>query len=309
MPKIDDLLRLLKADMIEYKENELLAKHTTFEIGGPARIFCIPKTNGEISAAIQFALRCNVPVYLLGKGSNILFTDDGYAGMIIYMGQALSKIIVEGNCIIAKAGAELLDVCRAAQKAKLTGLEFAYGIPGNIGGAVYMNAGAYGGEMKDVLSEICYLTENGSIEYMNVRDAELGYRTSLFQYKPWCILSATICLQKGNADLIKKKMHEYMGRRQDKQPLEYPSAGSAFKRPPGTFAGALIDECGLRGFQIGGAAISQKHCGFIVNMGGATCQDVLSLADHVSKVVKEKTGFVLEKEIRVVFPTDTFLKN
>ena len=202
--------------------------------------------------------------------------------------------------LTAGAGVRLTALCRAALEHGLSGLEFAYGIPGTVGGAVYMNAGAYGGEMKDVLTVVRYLTTEGKVVQASAAELDLSYRHSIFEENGGCILSAQFALQPGNAADIRAKMDELMAKRADKQPLDKPSAGSTFKRPAGAFAAALIDQCGLRGFRHGGAAVSDKHCGFVVNLGGATCADVLALCDEVRAIVKEKTGYELEKEIRVV---------
>ena len=202
--------------------------------------------------------------------------------------------------MVAGAGLKLSSLCTAALENSLTGLEFAYGIPGTVGGAVYMNAGAYGGEMKDVLQSVRYLTQDGDIVEAETAALDLSYRHSIFEENGGCILSAQFQLKRGDPDAIKARMNELMAKRVEKQPLDKPSAGSTFKRPAGAFAAALIDQCGLRGFRHGGAAVSEKHCGFVVNLGGATCADVLALCDEVRAIVKEKTGFDLEKEIRVV---------
>ena len=241
-----------------------------------------------------------MPCYLLGNGSNILFGDKGYAGAVISLAGMKGEVRREGDTLTAPAGMPLNALCMAALHAGLTGLEFAYGIPGSIGGAVYMNAGAYGGEMKDVLLSVRYLTAEGQIEEAPAAALDLGYRHSIFESNGGCILSAAVGLAPGDPGAIAARMNDLMGRRRDKQPLDKPSAGSTFKRPVGAFAGALIEQCGLRGHRHGGAAISEKHCGFVVNLGGATCADVLALCSEVQQIVKEQTGFVLEKEIRVV---------
>ena len=241
-----------------------------------------------------------VPCYLLGNGSNILFGDRGYAGAVVSLAGMKGEVRREGDTLTAPAGMPLSVLCTAALRAGLTGLEFAYGIPGTVGGAVYMNAGAYGGEMKDVLASVRYLTAEGQIVEAPAAELDLGYRHSVFESNGGCILSAAVRLAPGNPEAIAARMDDLMGRRRDKQPLDKPSAGSTFKRPVGAFAGALIEQCGLRGYRHGGAAISEKHCGFVVNLGGATCADVLALCAEVQKIVKEQTGFTLEKEIRVV---------
>ena len=285
---------------IPFRENEPLAAHCTFKIGGPAQLFVQPQTEQQLCSAVALCKEQAVRYYLLGNGSNILFADEGFAGAVIDISALGSDIAVEGNMLTAGAGVRLAALCRAALEHDLSGLEFAYGIPGTVGGAVYMNAGAYGGEMKDVLTVVRYLTAEGEVVQASAAELDLSYRHSIFEENGGCILSAQFALQPGNAADIRAKMDELMAKRVDKQPLDKPSAGSTFKRPAGAFAAALIDQCGLRGFRHGGAAVSDKHCGFVVNLGGATCADVLALCDEVRAIVKEKTGYELEKEIRVV---------
>ena len=291
--------KLLQAG-IPFRENEPLAAHCTFKIGGPAQLFVQPQTEQQLCSVAALCKEQAVRYYLLGNGSNILFADEGFAGVVIDISALGSDIAVEGNTLTAGAGVRLAVLCRAALEHGLSGLEFAYGIPGTVGGAVYMNAGAYGGEMKDVLTVVRYLTAEGEIVQASAAELDLSYRHSIFEENGGCILSAQFALQPGNAADIRAKMDELMAKRADKQPLDKPSAGSTFKRPAGAFAAALIDQCGLRGFRHGGAAVSDKHCGFVVNLGGATCADVLALCDEVRAIVKEKTGYDLEKEIRVV---------
>ena len=291
--------KLLQAG-IPFRENEPLAAHCTFKIGGPAQLFVQPQTEQQLCSAAALCKEQAVRYYLLGNGSNILFADEGFAGVVIDISALGSDIAVEGNMLTAGAGVRLTALCRAALEHGLSGLEFAYGIPGTVGGAVYMNAGAYGGEMKDVLTVVRYLTAEGEVVQASAVELDLSYRHSIFEENGGCILSAQFALQPGNAADIRAKMDELMAKRVDKQPLDKPSAGSTFKRPAGAFAAALIDQCGLRGFRHGGAAVSDKHCGFVVNLGGATCADVLALCDEVRAIVKEKTGYELEKEIRVV---------
>ena len=285
---------------IGYRCGEPLSAHTTFHIGGAAEVFCIPKNQSELCECIRLCKKNIVPCYILGRGSNTLFSDDGYPGAVILIGDDMSDVVVCDQTVYADAGASLTKVCMAALQAGLTGLEFAYGIPGTVGGAIYMNAGAYGGEMKDVLIDVDFLDEQGHFCREASEKLELGYRTSSFMRRECCIVGARFKLMPGDKTQIKAKMDELMQRRRDKQPLEFPSAGSTFKRPQGAFAGALIEQCGLRGFTVGGAAISEKHCGFVVNMGNATCADIVALTKKVHDIVLEKTGFALEREIRVV---------
>lgn len=300
MACMEHLKQKLEEAAIPYSCGEPLARHTSFQIGGPAALFCMPHTAQQLVQAIGLCREEGVRTYILGNGSNLLFSDHGFDGVVVSTRSLEPKIRVEGDRIIAGAGVSLKQVCEEAACYSLTGLEFAYGIPGSLGGAVYMNAGAYGGETRDVLLEVEFLDEAGQIRSLPVSQLELGYRTSIFARTGWCVLRATLQLHPGDSVQIQQKMDDLMNRRRQKQPLEYPSAGSAFKRPEGAFAGSLIEQCGLRGFRVGDAAISEKHCGFIVNLGHASCADVLELARQVSERVQRETGFVLEKEIRVV---------
>ena len=285
---------------IPFRENEPLSVHCTFKIGGPAELFVLPETEAQLCAAVALCKEQAVRYYLLGNGSNILFADEGCRGAVIDTTAMKTGITMDGTQVTAGAGVKLSALCMAALENSLTGLEFAYGIPGTVGGAVYMNAGAYGGEVKDVLQSVRYLTAEGEVREAPAAELDLSYRHSIFEENGGCILSACFQLEKGDPEAIRAKMNELMAKRVDKQPLDKPSAGSTFKRPAGAFAAALIDQCGLRGFRHGGAAVSDKHCGFVVNLGGATCADVLALCDEVRTIVKEKTGYDLEKEIRVV---------
>ena len=300
MEQHQNLTARLQAAGIAYREQEPLAAHTTFKIGGPAAVFVQPADEAQLCQAVRLCRELAVPCYLLGNGSNILFGDRGYAGAVVSLAGMKREVRREGDTLTAPAGMQLSVLCTAALRAGLTGLEFAYGIPGTVGGAVYMNAGAYGGEMKDVLASVRYLTADGQIVEAPAAELDLGYRHSVFESNGGCILSAAVRLAPGDPEAIAARMDDLMGRRRDKQPLDKPSAGSTFKRPVGAFAGALIEQCGLRGYRHGGAAISEKHCGFVVNLGGATCADVLALCAEVQKIVKDQTGFALEKEIRVV---------
>lgn len=297
---MERLKQQLQAEEIRFAENEPLSAHCTFKIGGPADVFVQPETEEQLCRVIALCKACDVKYYLLGNGSNILFADEGFSGVVIDVSALDAEIAVEDTVLTAGAGVRLAALCKAALKHGLSGLEFAYGIPGTVGGAVYMNAGAYGGEMKDVLDQVTYLTQEGQIVTEEAAKLDLAYRHSIFEENGGCILSAQFHLKRGDPEAIRARMNELMAKRVEKQPLDKPSAGSTFKRPAGAFAAALIDQCGLRGYRHGGAAVSEKHCGFVVNMGGATCADVLALCDEVRAVVKEKTGYELEKEIRVV---------
>ena len=280
--------------------SEPMREHTTFKIGGPADVFVTPDTEQGLVATLDTCYRCDLPLTIVGNGSDLLVGDKGIRGVVVALGEGLSNITVDGTHVTAAAGALLSDVAAAAAEAGLTGMEPISGIPGSVGGACYMNAGAYGGEMKDVLVSVRYLTEEGETVEIPAEQLDLRYRHSIFEENGGCILSAKFHLARGNAADIRARMDDLMARRKDKQPLDKPSAGSTFKRPVGAFAAALIDQCGLRGYRHGGAAVSDKHCGFVVNLGGATCADVLALCDEVRAIVKEKTGYDLEKEIRVV---------
>lgn len=300
MADISALIGALQGQQIPFLEQEPLSRHTTFRIGGPAAVFCLPETPAQLLRTAELCREYGVRTYLLGNGSNTLFADEGFDGAVICTVDLRTPITVTGTTVSAAAGASLAAVCREAQKAGLTGLEFAYGIPGTVGGAVYMNAGAYGGELKQVLSRVTFLDSDLHLETLPVEELALGYRTSRFETDGGCILEATFQLQPGAPQAIEARMQELMARRREKQPLEMPSAGSTFKRPEGAFAGQLIEQSGLRGFAVGGAAVSTKHCGFVVNTGGATCADVIQLTDEIQKIVEEKTGYHLSREIRVV---------
>ena len=299
------LAKALAAEQLPFVQQEVLAGHTTFKIGGPAAFWCAPRNAAELRRILQHCRVQGVRVYLLGNGSNTLFDDAGFDGAVVDMRGLNEMKASDADTdlvrITAGAGQTLGHLCSKAQTLGLTGLEFACGIPGTVGGAVYMNAGAYGGELKDVLESVTFLDSDLQLRTLPAADLKMGYRTSLFEENPdWCILSATVVLRHGDGAAVLARMQELLGRRKDKQPLEWPSAGSTFKRPQGAFAGKLIEECGLRGFTVGGAQISEKHCGFVINRGGATCADVVALTEQVSRIVRDKTGFVLEREIRVV---------
>lgn len=301
MAEQNRLGRLLDAGGIRWQADEPLAAHCTFQIGGPARLFIRPADQAQLCRAISLCTECGQRYYLLGNGSNVLFSDRGFGGAVIDLTAMAGEPAVSGQHEIrASAGTPLSRVCTAALEAGLSGLEFAYGIPGTVGGAVYMNAGAYGGEIRDVLRSVEVLTRDGRVETREADALDLAYRHSVFEESGECILSACFALTPGDPAAIRAKMKDLMGRRRAKQPLDKPNAGSTFKRPQGAFAGALIEQCGLRGYRVGGAAVSEKHCGFVVNLGGATCADVLAVCDQVSAAVLEKTGYRLEKEVRVV---------
>ena len=278
--------------------DEPMKKHTTFRIGGPSDYFVLPKNIEEVKGVIALCKEKEVPFYILGNGSNLLVSDDGFRGVIIQLYKNMSHIEVEGNAIRAQVGALLSKIAAEALQNGLTGFEFASGIPGTLGGAVVMNAGAYGGEMKDVLTEVTALTQDGEVKVLKKEELDLGYRTSVVGKKGYIALEAVVELQKGNPDEIKATMDDLKERRTTKQPLEYPSAGSTVMRPDGYFAGKLIQDTGLRGFSVGGAQISEKHCGFVINKDHATAKDVAELMREVSDRVEAKFGVPLEPEVK-----------
>lgn len=298
-------MKELKQELVDFvgtdavKTEEPMKNHTTFRIGGPARYFVTPKTTKELADVITLCRSTEVPFLVMGNGSNLLVTDKGWRGAVIST-EHLKNASVSHTSIWAEAGITLARLARLAQDASLTGMEFAAGIPGTLGGALVMNAGAYGGEMKDILLWADVLAPDGSIHRKTVSQLELGYRTSLIQQEGYVVLAAQLSLKEGDQTAIKRKMDDLACQRKAKQPLEYPSAGSTFKRPPGYFAGKLIDDAGLRGFQLGGAAISEKHCGFVINKAQATAEDVLNLCSEVKRRVKERTGVELELEIKIL---------
>ena len=297
---IKQFVQLLKTKLPQniIFENEQMKNYTTFKIGGNVDVMIKPTSYEEVSEAIKLCRAHKIPYYILGNGSNLLVADEGYRGVVIQIYNQLANVQVEENMIKAQAGALLSKIAHKAMENSLTGLEFAHGIPGTLGGAVVMNAGAYDGEMKNVLVSCDVLDEEGNIVTLTNEALELGYRTSIIQKKNYVVLGATMVLKQGNQEAIKDYMKELMCRRNAKQPLDKPRAGSTFKRPEGHFAGKLIMDSGLRGYQIGGAMVSEKHCGFVVNAGGATCKDVEQLIEHVQKVVYEKFNVQLEAEVK-----------
>ena len=280
------------------RRQEPMSLHTTFRIGGPADLFVMPGSIQAVADSIRICKETQTPYAVIGNGSNLLVSDAGYRGVIIQIGRNLNQITGNGEEIRAQAGAMLSVIAKTALLESLTGFEFASGIPGTLGGAVVMNAGAYGGEMKDVLTEVTVLTREGEIRTIPAEKLELGYRTSLAAKNGWIILEAVLRFQKGDAEAIRGRMEELKVQRVTKQPLDLPSAGSTFKRPEGYFAGKLIMDAGLRGFTVGGAQISEKHCGFVVNKGGATAEDVRNLICAVQKKVQEDAGVKLEPEVK-----------
>ena len=278
--------------------DEPMKRHTTFRIGGPADFFLLPSTVDEVRGILEICREEELPYFILGNGSNLLVSDKGYRGVIIQLYRNFNHISVEGNEICASSGALLSQIAAAARNASLTGFEFAGGIPGTLGGAVFMNAGAYGGELKDVLKEAVVMTEQGEILTLPVEKLDMGYRTSRIKKAGYLVLEARLVLKQGDMDKIRDITKDLTEKRVSKQPLEYPSAGSTFKRPEGYFAGKLIMDAGLRGYQVGDAQVSEKHCGFVINKGNATAADVLTLIENVREKVQEQFGVTLEPEVK-----------
>ena len=302
MDQYEQLAAALRARCpeLEIREWEPMARHTTFRIGGPVRLMALPKTVGEAKKALQAAGEREIVPFFLGNGSNLLVADEGYDGFVLKLTGEMDQI-QEINCHLVAGSAVLLSrLAVAALGRGLTGLEFAHGIPGSLGGAVTMNAGAYEGEMAQVISSVTCLTRTGEVETVPAADCGFSYRRSAFSRGTRLILRAEFSLSQGDPEEIRAKMEDLARRRKEKQPLEYPSAGSMFKRPAGHFAAALIDQCGLKGLTVGGAQVSEKHAGFVINRGGATCADVLALVDQVKERVLQQTGVELEMEVRVL---------
>lgn len=278
-----------------------MSKHTTFRIGGNASVMLTPLNDSQLISVIKECKKENIKPFILGNGSNMLICDAGLKTVVINMCRPEPKIeLVNGDTIVCDAGINMSKVCNFALENELTGLEFAFGIPGSAGGAAYMNAGAYGGEMKDVLVECRHIDLDGDLGSLKGDELGLAYRTSAYERNGFIITTLIMKLKKGDKAEIKAKMQELLQRRKDKQPLEFPSAGSTFKRPEGFFAGGLIEECGLKGYSVGGAQVSEKHAGFIINKGGATAQDVLDLIKYVQDRVYEEKGVHLEPEVRLI---------
>ena len=282
---------------IEIKQNEPMSRHTSFKIGGNADLYIIPHDMDALIETVRILKETETKRYFLGNATNVLFDDAGFRGAVVSLGNICAIKVIE-NRIIAEAGASLNLVCKTARDKELSGLEFAYGIPGSIGGAVFMNAGAYGGEMSQVVAQSTYFSlDDMTVHTIPLTAHEYGYRESVYRHNNWLVLSAVLELQKGEYDKINAAMNDYMSRRIDKQPLEYPSAGSVFKRYPGRYTGQMIEECGLKGYSIGGAQVSEKHAGFIVNKGGATSADVLALIEHIKNEVYKKFDCRIECEV------------
>ena len=295
-----NLIEQLQKAGIPLAEQEPMTRRTTFGIGGPA-LLLRPRSRAELQAAMTLCREAGEEPFILGRGSNLLVSDSGISRPVIQLDGDFTAITREGNTLRCGAGASLIAVCRAAAENSLSGIEWGYGIPGSLGGGVYMNAGAYGGEMKDILTEVTFLDEAGEYRTLPAAELSLSYRHSIFEDRPGTVIvEAVLTLIPGDPAAIRAAMEDYMSRRREKQPLEYGSAGSTFKRPVGNYASALVDQCGLKGLSVGGAEVSRKHAGFIINRGGATAADVRELIAEVQRIVREKTGYTLECEIKYI---------
>ncbi len=295
-----NLIEQLQKAGIPLAEQEPMTRRTTFGIGGPA-LLLRPRSRAELQAAMTLCREAGEEPFILGRGSNLLVSDSGIARPVIRLDGDFTAITREGNTLRCGAGASLIAVCRAAAENSLSGIEWGYGIPGSLGGGVYMNAGAYGGELRDVLTEVTFLDEAGEYRTLPAAELSLSYRHSIFEDRPGTVIAgAVLTLTPGDPAAIRAAMEDYMSRRREKQPLEYGSAGSTFKRPVGNYASALVDQCGLKGLSVGGAEVSRKHAGFIINRGGATAADVRELIAEVQRIVREKTGYTLECEIKYI---------
>ncbi len=283
-----------------YKD-EKLCNHISFKVGGPCPLLIEPKDEKQLTELLKLIKGTNTPYTILGNGTNVLILDEGIDKVIVKIGDEMTSLALEGEDVIScSAGTKVVTLCKFALENALSGLEFAYGIPGTCGGAVFMNAGAYGGEVKDVITEITYLTPDLELKTMPVEEAKLSYRHSVFKENGCVVVSAKFKLRKAPKEEIKKAMNDFLSRRKDKQPLEYPSAGSTFKRPEGYFAGALIEQCGFKGKTLGGAQISDKHAGFLINKNNATAKDILDLIKLTQETVKKETGVTLEPEVIIL---------
>ena len=303
MEHIKDSIAALRAASpeIEIKQNEPMRRHTTFAIGGSADLFVLPKTRNELLQALAVFREREIPLLLVGNGSNMLVADEGIRGAVICTTDLDEVRVNDDNTVVAEAGALLSRIARRAQRSGLAGAEFAGGIPGSLGGAVYMNAGAYDGQMAGIVQTTEYVDEAGNLCTLKGGEHGFGYRTSVFRKHPeWTVLRSTMLLQNGDSAAILDKMNDFAQRRRDKQPLNFPSAGSTFKRPEGHFAGQLIEQAGLKGVSVGAAQVSEKHAGFLINRGGATCADMLRLIELVQNKVREQFGVELECEVRIV---------
>ena len=301
MNKSETIFNLAEILVCEARKYEPMSKHTSFKIGGNADVYIKVNNLSKLSTILKECQASDVDYMILGNGSNLLVSDEGIRGAVIRLDGDFRKItLLDDTTIFCGAGATLAYLCKFALNCGLSGLEFAWGIPGTVGGAVFMNAGAYDGEMKDVVHSVSHISPSGEIGRTEKENLNFGYRTSVYRRNNMIITGVTLKLKKGNPDEIRAKMDDYMSRRSTKQPLEYPSAGSVFKRPEGNFAGALIEQCGLKGKTCGGAQVSEKHAGFIINKSNATAKDVRDLIGEIQKTVSEKTGYSLECELIIL---------
>ena len=294
---IDSLVLLAEELKIKYSKNEAMSLHTSFKIGGEADIMLYPENEEQLLSLLSLAKAEGIPTFILGKGSNLLVSDKGIEGAVISTTSMQNITLISDTEIKAEAGASLAALCRFARDNSLGGLEFAFGIPGTVGGALYMNAGAYGGDMSMVVKSAVSINGENKLLSRNTAEMELGYRKSIYDQNSEVITSVVFSLCKGNKDEISEAMDTFMAKRKNSQPLDFPSAGSTFKRPEGYYAAALIDECGLKGYSVGGAEVSVKHAGFVINKDNATCEDVLGLISDIKKIVKEKRGVDLHTEV------------
>lgn len=294
----ESLINIAGEDNVKIDED--MKKHTTFKAGGKAAFLVTPDSEEKVKELIRFFKENEIANYIIGNGSNLLVRDEGFDGVILEIGSKLSEVVVNENKITAQAGALLSKTANQAYKSGLSGMEFASGIPGSVGGGVAMDAGAYGGELKDIVETVTMCDENGEEITLTVDEMDFSYRHSIVQDKNYIVLSATFALTPKEPEKILETMNDLNQRRRDKQPLEYPSAGSTFKRPEGYFAGKLIQDAGLKGYSVGGACVSEKHSGFVINKGGATATDIITLIGDVQKIVKEKFGVELEPEVKIL---------
>jgi len=307
MERFEELEQLLakRCPTLELRKNESMERNTSFHVGGPARLMALPRTKGEAKSALLAAAELGIEPFFLGNGTNLLVPDRGVERFLIkpagkYGVDELNRVWEANGLLCAGAAVSLANLSGCALGRNLTGLEFAQGIPGSVGGGVTMNAGAYGGELVQVLDSVTVLDRQGQEHVIPAADCGLGYRRSIFSGGDYLIVEARFRLTHGDPADIEARMKELAAKRKEKQPLEYPSAGSTFKRPEGYFAAALIDQCGLKGLTVGGAQVSEKHAGFVINRGGATCADILALVEQIKAVVKERTGVELELEVKIL---------
>ncbi len=299
-------LTSLKSDIqaalpgLDLRESESLSRHCSFRIGGPAALMALPSSGEELAALGLLLKEKGHKPFVLGNGTNVLFPDEGLEQVVIKLGSNLGAVTHDGNTVTAEAGATLARTASVALAAGLTGLEFAHGIPGSVGGGMVMNAGAYGGELKDAVTTTWCLDENLSSRVLRGEEHEFSYRHSVLSHRDWIVLRSEFTLTPGDPEAISARMQELAAKRRESQPLDMPSAGSTFKRPAGGYAAALIDQAGLKGFSVGGAQVSPKHAGFVVNTGNATCEDVLRLMDHIRQTVFDRSGIELEPEVRII---------